>query len=76
MPVRSSFLSPGKRHKLVPCAVDSLQVNRVNGIFFDLPTQEHDYIINGSVSCPFPSGPSRCNKIFAGKYEVGIVNEK
>jgi hypothetical protein len=48
----------------------------MSGIFLDLPAQEHDEIVNGPARCPSSSGPSRGDKFFAGKYEVGIVDKK
>jgi hypothetical protein len=75
-PLRSSFLFPAEGHKLVTCAVDSLQVNGMSWIFLDLPTQEHDQIVNRPASCPFASGPSCSDKLFAGKYEVRVFYKK
>lgn len=48
----------------------------MGGIFLDLPTQAHDEIVNRPGGCPGSSGPNRCDKLFAGKYEVRIIYEK
>jgi len=45
-------------------------------IFLDLPTQDHDEIVNGPASYPSSSRPSGSDKLVAGKYEVGIVDQK